>query len=460
MCLTDGKLLSLARIRNFENSKTNDTMKKKNNSSIWMVLILVVIAFFAVICITIPPQIYDTNQFIFQIIAVFLSVLFTAIVTNTLLSYQSRSEEDKDKNVKIHENKVKAYSNFMRSLWIVLDDGKVTSEEIKKIRSELFEDIFLYLDNKGLVSVEESINSFKDKVADAQPEDNDSSKGTGFYRDFAISIASCLKNDINDKEEEKVGLLKTSIRKERKSREPNMDEMWSSLEFISSKYPSQSDLVGEKGIAIDMPKVGANQIEGEQSVSSGDESSEQEPVRELKSQAWHFSEWSEIQLQYLKEGGQELSLVEYDEYWRTNLVQQVMPGDVVFLFKGSWKYAGVFVAKGWRVFEYDEQRYVKEITSDGIEKAVVTGEKVPIDSVKDKLAKYDIYGSYLDPNSTSCANVIVDTISFIPEGVVTPNTTYRKTISRYYWEYAVRLLDKFDEAESEQNKKKIAELFK
>ena len=103
---------------------------------------------------------------------------------------------------------------------------------------------------------------------------------------------------------------------------------------------------------------------------------------------------------------------------------------------------------------------MKEITSEGIEKAVVIGDKVPIDSVKDKLAKYDIYGSYLEPNSTSCANVVVDTISFIPDGVITPNTTYRKTISRYYWEYAVRLLDKFNEVENEQNRKKIAQLYK
>ena len=435
-------------------------MKKKNNSSIWMVLILVVIAFFAVICITLPPHIYDKNQFIFQIIAVFLSVLFTAIVTNTLLSYQSRSEEDKDKNVKIHENKVKAYSSFMKTLWSVLDDGKITSEEIKKIRSKLFEHVFLYLDNKGLVCIEESISSFKERVSNIQPEEIDSSKVTGFYRDFATSIASCLKDDIIDKEEDKIGVLKPSFRKKSKSPKPDMDEMWRSLEFISGKYPSQTDPEKKEGLNVEKPQVSTNPSEGVQQAIPEESSSERVPVRELKSQAWHFSELNEGQLQYLKEGGQELSLIEYDEYWRTGLVKQVMPGDVVFLFKGSWKYAGVFVAKGWRVFEYDEQRYVKEITSEGIEKAVVIGDKVPIDSVKDKLAKYDIYGSYLEPNSTSCANVVVDTISFIPDGVITPNTTYRKTISRYYWEYAVRLLDKFNEVENEQNRKKIAQLYK
>ena len=433
-------------------------MKKNNNSSIWMVLTLVVIAFFAVICITIPPHIYDTNQFIFQIIAVFLSVLFTAIVTNTLLSYQSSSEEDKDKNVKIHENKVRAYSSFMKTLWSVLDDGKITREEIKKIRSKLFEHVFFYLDNKGLVSIEKIINSYKLMVADAKPEEIDSSKVTGYYRDFATAIASCLKNDIKNENEEKVSIFKRFFQKQPKL-EPNMDEMWRSLEIISGKYPSQEDLLHEDGCEIATPEISTNQIESNQSEVSSEITTVPVKVRRLKNQAWHFCEWSEDQIQYLKDGGQELSLIEYDEYWRTGLVKQVKPGDVVFLFKGNWKYAGVFVAKGWRVFEYDDQRYVKEITSEGIEKAVVTGDKVPIDSVKDGLAKYDFYGSYLEPNSTSCANVIVDTVSFIPDGVVTPNSTYRKTISRYYWEYAVRLLDEFSQRESESNKKKIAELY-
>lgn len=404
-----------------------------------MALILVISALFALFCTTVPPQIFDGNQLIIQLSAVFLSLAFTAIVTYTLLSHQFGSEEVKDKNVKIHENKVKAYSNFLKTLWCALDDGIITREEIKKTRSKLFEQVFFYLDNKGLDCIEKSINRFKSRVESVnKPEENVSSKANSFYREFATSIALCLKNDVIDEEEggRKSCILKISSRKHIKSQDTNMDGMWNTLEYIASKYPPLESEEGRENT--------------ESAVS----------VRKLKSQAWHFSEWSEAQLQYLQKGGKELSLVEYDEYWRTNLVQQVKPGDVVFLFKGNWKYAGVFIAKGWRVFEYDEQRYVKEITSDGIEKAVVTGDKVLIDSVKDKLAKYDIYDSYLDSNSTSCANVVVDTISFIPDGVETPNTTYRKAISRYYWEYAVRLLDKFNEVENEQNQKKIAELYK
>ena len=72
---------------------------------------------------------------------------------------------------------------------------------------------------------------------------------------------------------------------------------------------------------------------------------------------------------------------------------------------------------------YDEQRNVEEITSPGIEKRVVKEGKVSIDSVAAELAKYDIYQSYLDQNSTSCANIVVDELSYFREGVTNPNTT-------------------------------------
>ncbi|MBR1466419.1 MAG: hypothetical protein IJ607_08670 [Bacteroidaceae bacterium] len=41
----------------------------------------------------------------------------------------------------------------------------------------------------------------------------------------------------------------------------------------------------------------------------------------LQQQAWHFAMFSDIQLEKLKEGINELSLVEYGEEWRTNQVK-------------------------------------------------------------------------------------------------------------------------------------------
>lgn len=416
-------------------------------TSFYLVAIILIVGGIAIL-----PHIFSSHELIFQIIAVVLSVLFTAVVTNTLLTAQSDSEENKEKNVKIHENKVNTYASFMKLLWGILDDGKITSEEIKSIRSELFGHVFFYLRDPELADISSNIESFKSKLVDVSSEEIDSSKGTMLYRDFATAIASCLKNDIMVSDSER--------KKKQKSQTPNIEEMWLSLEFIAGKYPSGEEMIIETK-SPNIPEGGGSQISNvadAHPISTG--SIEPQP-RQLKSQPWHFCELDEKQLSYLQEGGNELSLVEYGEYWRTNQVKQVQEGDIIFLFKGNKKYAGVFIAKGWRVFEYDNQRYVREITSEGIDKVVVKGDKVPIDSVKEQLAKYDIYEAFLDPLSTSCANVIVETVSFVPEGVMNPNTTYRKTISRYYPEYAIRLLDEFNKKENDSTvTKRIDSLFK
>lgn len=303
-------------------------------------------------------------------------------------------------------------------------------------------------------------SSHKKTFEGAKPEDIDSSRFNQHYRNFATAIAVCLKNNLKENGEESDSFMRLISGKKRVSPTPNMEEMWKSLEFISQKYPAEKELQQEKQADVPVLASTPPTYDKTQPDSISEVPSYEKKARRLKTQAWHFCELNTEQLDYISKGGNELSLIEYGEYKRTNLVKQVKTNDVVFLFRGNWKYAGAFVAKGWRVFEYDENRNVMEYTSDGIDKVVVKGDKVSIESVKDELAKYDIYKSYLDSNSTSCANVVVDMVSFIPEGVENPNTTYRKTISRYYWEYAVRLMDKFAEKETDQkNKDKIASLF-
>ena len=149
----------------------------------------------------------------------------------------------------------------------------------------------------------------------------------------------------------------------------------------------------------------------------------------------------------------ELSLVEYGQTWRTGLVKQVKPGDIVFLFRGNKRYLGVYKAIGWRALYYskDEQgrECVREEVSEGIQKKVVLEGDTALmwdNAVNERLKQYDFYLSFGD-GSTSCANVVVEELSFVPDGVVTPNTTYRPTISRYYWVYAGKLLKVFLDAD-------------
>src|SRR5690606_12394484 len=61
---------------------------------------------------------------------------------------------------------------------------------------------------------------------------------------------------------------------------------------------------------------------------------------------WHFNLLHEKQqIEAFKNGNWVLALIEYGQDWRTNLIKQVKPNDVIFLFKrGGSGYIGAFRA--------------------------------------------------------------------------------------------------------------------
>ncbi len=417
-------------------------MKTNSNNStrtiiklcIYLAIIIVIVGIFALL-----PKIFSSHEMLFQIIAVVLSVLFTAVVTNSLLTAQSESEENKEKNIKIHENRIKAYSSFMQKMWGVLDDDTILKEEINSLRADLLDNLIFYLDNSQLQVILEALEELYKGVNGDKPSDSKKRE----YIKFATIVADNLKEAVS-----------TSVQETKKTDNEQILKLWTIFSNIENQFPDKEEIgeTKETSVVLEQPK----EEHSEESTSSPSES----VSKRLNAQAWHFCGYGTEQLDYLESGGNELSLVEYGEYWRTDLVKQVKLDDIVFLFRGNKRYSGAYLAKGWRVFVYDEQRNVEEITSPGIEKRVVKEGKVSIDSVAAELAKYDIYQSYLDQNSTSCANIVVDELSYFREGVTNPNTTYRKTISRYYWEYAVRLMEEFANKETVQTKKdRIASLF-
>ena len=69
----------------------------------------------------------------------------------------------------------------------------------------------------------------------------------------------------------------------------------------------------------------------------------------------------------------------------------------------------------------------------------VTGEQYLSD-----IKEYDIYESQKD-GATTCANIIVEPLAFVENGVGNPGGVYRRTISRYDSHYAWKLQQLFQE---------------
>lgn len=377
-----------------------------------------------------------------QIIGIIVAAVISGVITVILLKEQSetqekmlnRQEETKDKmleeqrksevarakDVKIYSNKIAAFSSFNKSVWTDdLDDVEKAAEIVENIRKQLYSKVILYLNTNEIKTIQNLI-----------PEE-----GTN---NFPVVLSGII------------GILNRNAEKNLSDNKTQSDSNNSGQE--EDKYQEACKDLWDKfsGWSGSFEKS----VDGEDADFYGES-------RSIKVQAWHFCEWSTRQLDRLDDGFNELSLVEYGEYWRTKLVKEVKKGDLVFLFRGSKKYAGAFIAKGWRVFMYDEKRMVEEIVSDGIERVLPEGKS----SIKDPgiasiLEKYDIFESYKKDDSTSCANVVCERVSYFREGVDNPNTTYRKTISRYYEGYAVKLLEEFRKKEKDNvSLKKINDLF-
>lgn len=350
-------------------------------------------------------------QLLAIIASAFLGAGATAWITNTLLKNQQESEEAKEKNIKVFENKIQVYSEFISKMWKTLEDDVITDEEIRGIRLDIFNKLIFYFDDiDKLVGLVNEIKSSDDS------EDN--AKRTSETIQCFSAITELLRKDVDDRKAGKTELI---------------SKLWNNFALQPRDFDDEVIPERKKEAVNDEVTTTPNPI-------AQQENQTPEESERLENQAWHFIMWDDTQLVKLKEGFKELSLVEYGEYWRTNLVKQVGENDVIMLFRrGGYGYVGAYRAIGWRVFYFEEER--EEVKIFGKDIQIITGEQYFSD-----IKEYDIYNSKED-DATTCANVMVEPIAYVDEGVGNPGGVYRRTISRYDSHYAWLLKKRFEEKE-------------
>lgn len=311
---------------------------------------------------------------------------------------ERESAEQREKNVKGYEQRVMAFSHFCENAWSNDLDEDGSKKYVETLQKGIFGTVLLYLGSSEVEQIAQIINGRE-------------SKNTSL---ILSSIVKILKDNVE--KEHRVGEEKDG------DFDKACKDLWEAFQNWAGDYSeNQEDKIAEElvpaNLSLDLEKL----------------------------QPWHFiAKWA-TQFEVLPDL-RELSLVEFGEGWRTALVRAVRPGDIVFLFRsGGYGYVGAFRAKGWRVFEYDQdQQLVVESTSEGIAGVIPAG-KARIPDCRAILEKHDFYMSFGD-GSTSCANVVVEPLVYVPEGVGIPaGGVYRRTISRYYRPYAAKLIEAFSE---------------
>jgi len=360
-----------------------------------------------------------------NLITAFVGVVISALVTLVLLNGQTKDEEEKERNLKLYNTKLQVYSDFVYDMYEFLRDNQVTEEEFSSLRTRLLGKVCFYVNNKDVL---ERIKKELDKIKEL----ND----IGQMAQAFAGITGILQEDLDRNNNEKeVLILWGKFEEISGNTKNNTVQSQSPIDAVPLQIKNENDHVGYKRNENPESNIETNNVT-EQSESTSEDS------QRLKKNTWHFNAWGDEQFKRIeenfaesKEKEIELSLVEYGEYWRTNLLKQVGKDDVIMLFRrGGNGYVGAFKAIGRRIFDFEK----------GEEEILYFEENKPrpVDNFDADVEKYDIYKSKKD-GATLCSNLIVKRIAYVPEGVGNPGGVYRRTISRYDSHYAWLLQKRF-----------------
>lgn len=379
-------------------------IKKEFRNTLRLILLLVgvilIVAVFALI-----PKIFSSHDMLFQTIAVVLSVIFTAIVTNQLLTGQSSNEEAREKNIKVHENKISVYAEFVSKMWSTMDDGQVKPSELVDIRSEVFNRLLFYLDDSQVKAISTAIGYLSDDSSDQQ-----------YIRVFQ-EITKTLRNDI--------------IENNSKSESNDILILWNRFNNLLPKPENEIEISPLD--ANDENTVHSDLVNKNSTVTG----------KSLSSVCVHFNILSpDWQYKIFNNGACALALCEYGESWRTNMIKRCRFNDVVFLYQtGGHGYVGAFLAKGWIVFEADGHGSLTKVVKCDFTETSKNVTQIDNNEWPHEVSLYDVQ-DYICDGCTLISYLIVEPLIYYEKGVQYISV-YRKTISAYDSNYAWRTLARF-----------------
>lgn len=151
----------------------------------YLMAVILIISALAVL-----TRIFSSHDLLFQIIAVVLSVIFTAIVTNSLLTGQTEGEVDQQRNSKVFEKKLTIYQEFLAKLCEVIKDGVITKEEAVELEFQTSY-IAMHMQSEDTESVINAVKEIVENVGASSSEEN-----TGKYAEPLFKIVSVFKKDL------------------------------------------------------------------------------------------------------------------------------------------------------------------------------------------------------------------------------------------------------------------------
>lgn len=407
----------------------------------WIIGIIFVVIFVIATILKLFGVLESYQQFVAVLLSAGATYVIVAItmanqsqqqlnLQKAIIEKQSEKEENRDKNIRTYEKKLEVYSKFNAMLWTLNDMGNLNDKEsFNKVREMCMKElIFVISDDKierlGKVLYDAKLNYESQDVVE---------------KSYA-EITSILREDLGGSaiKSSDVSRIFNAVRPEPQEDEPEKHEV--------------------TGVNIEMPVVG--QADATAPMSEPDATWQREETKVLWNQyeadnikCYHFNAWDvDKQRKALESGNMILSLIEYDENWRTERLRQVQKGDAVFLFnRGGKGYVGLYRATGTVVLRM-ENRMIDEKTLPAPEERLYImmsedgGEEKEI--TRAEAAKYDIYDA-IDDGATFVSAIKVEPV-LLRNNSWNPIGTMRQTIVRPSEDNVWQLMKYFDSEDKQR----------
>ncbi|MDR1847406.1 MAG: YrzE family protein [Bacteroidales bacterium] len=366
-------------------------------------------------------------------IVAIISALIGVFLTQFLLNGQTDKESQKDKDIKIYENKIEVYSQFTSKMWDILDifdTGKtiIPEDKLVELRKICFKDLVFYLhDSKQIIYLSEQIRRL--------PKANSESA-----IDAMSKITACLQENIIDSKKGKKTANKAG---------KEFENLYKSF-YINAdikediQMPKGNVLIIIWHFLLNLYKSFYIDADKKEDIQIKQEMANNDNTQGKNITYWHFNALGEQQIQAFKDGNKDgnwfLSLIEYGEDWRTELLKNVKPNDVIFLFKrGGTGYIGAFKVLDTpnKIIEAKESYNQQE---------------------QNDIKKYDIYNG-IDDGATLVSCLLVQPIAYNYKGIGCWSVR-RRTIERINDDSAISFnLQKFEGNDlSEEQKQGMGKL--
>lgn len=149
------------------------------------------------------------SDFSAQILSALAGAVVAAIITLFLLLGQTSSEEKKERNTKVFEEKLRIYQDFLHKLCDVIKDGRVTKEEARELQFQTAY-ITMHTDRNRIERISECVKDIIDCTVDQKDAESDEEKKNEYNKTVLESlfiIVEQFKAELYQDEESKNNAL-------------------------------------------------------------------------------------------------------------------------------------------------------------------------------------------------------------------------------------------------------------